>query len=100
MTSDSASGAASPRHHPEQHRFVVLQDGLEAELVYQLESDHGPLIVEHTHVPDAWRGQGIAALLMGACVAHAIEHGMKIVPRCSYAAAFLGKHPEFAEKVS
>lgn len=99
MTSNASSNPATPVHQPARNRFVFVQEGGEAELTYHLD-DAGALVVDHTFVPDAWRGQGIAALLMGACVDHAIKEGMRIVPQCSYAAVFLGKHPELAAKVS
>ena len=40
------------------------------------------------------RGQGIAAKLMEAAVNSARRRGKKIIPQCSYAAAWLAKHPQ------
>ncbi len=59
----------------------------------------GPHIwsVNHTRVPPAYRGQGIALQLVQAVVADAREAGAKIVPRCSYVAAQFVKHPQWAE---
>lgn len=99
MVTDPSSPSATPQHQPERHRFVYVREDGEAELTYHLDPA-GALVVDHTFVPDAWRGQGIAALLMGACVDHAIAQGLKVVPRCSYAAVFLDRHPELAERVS
>jgi predicted GNAT family acetyltransferase len=99
MAIDMSPDRTAPFHQPERHRFVFVQEGGEAELTYHLD-DGGALVVDHTFVPDAWRGQGIAALLMGACVDHAIREGLRIVPRCSYAVVFLDRHPELAAKVS
>lgn len=58
----------------------------------------GPLrIADHTFVPPAMRGQGIAQLLVEALVADAREQGFRIVPRCSYVEALFRRHPEWAD---
>ncbi len=58
----------------------------------------GPLrIADHTFVPPAMRGQGVAQILVEALVADAREHGFKIVPQCSYVAALFRRHPEWAD---
>lgn len=59
----------------------------------------GPHIwsANHTGVPPAYRGQGIALALVKALVADARRAGAKILPRCSYVAAQFVKHPEWAE---
>jgi predicted GNAT family acetyltransferase len=61
----------------------------------------GPLrIANHTFVPPALRGQGVAQKLVEALVADAREHGFRIVPQCSYVAALFRRHPEWADLVA
>ena len=54
-------------------------------------------IADHTFVPPAMRGQGVAQVLVEALVADAREQGFKIVPQCSYVAAQFRRHPEWAD---
>jgi hypothetical protein len=55
------------------------------------------LTTEHTLVPTAIGGRGIAGKLVEALIADAREHGWKIVPACSYVAAAFKRHPEWAD---
>ena len=47
------------------------------------------LIIDHVEAPTALRGTGAAGRFMVALAAHAREQGLKIVPMCGYAAAWL-----------
>ena len=51
---------------------------------------------EHTLVPPAIGGRGVAARLVEALVADAREHHFKIDPVCSYVAAQFERHPDWA----
>ena len=82
------------RHEPDALRFLVEQDGEVAELVYALE--RGRMVIEHTRVPEAIGGRGIAGQLVRAAFAHARDTDLRVVPACSYAAAWVARHPEFA----
>ena len=50
---------------------------------------------DHTEVPAALRGQGIASRLTRGVLETARAQGLKVVPRCSFVAAFMSRHPEF-----
>ena len=54
-------------------------------------------IADHTLVPPAIGGRGVAARLVEALVADALEQGFKIDPVCSYIAAAFKRHPEWAD---
>ena len=54
-------------------------------------------IAEHTYVPPAARGGGIAMKLVEQLVADARDQGFTIVPQCSYVAAAFRRHPEWAD---
>ncbi len=78
---------AEPRVQHGDGRFYVEQDGRTlAELVYEMD-DAGNAVLEHTHVDDALRGQGVARQLVEAAVAWARDSGKRVVPVCSYARA-------------
>lgn len=82
-------------HHPEQQRFTVVVDGVEAELDYQLRD--GQLVIVHTGVPAAIGGRGIAGDLVRAAFDYARQAGYKVLPACSYAATWAQRHPEYSQ---
>ena len=49
----------------------------------------------HTGVPPAFRGQGIAARMTGIALDYARSKDLTVVPRCSYTADYIHKHPEY-----
>jgi predicted GNAT family acetyltransferase len=86
-------GDYSIRHQPEQNRFVAQVDGHEAELVYRMRD--GKLSIEHTSVPQAIGGRGIAAALVKAALDHARAEGLRVLTPCSYAAVYIQRHPQY-----
>ena len=78
-------------------RFVVAEDGLEAELRYRKRA--GRLILIHTDVPDALGGRGIGGRLVRAAIAHAGAEHLTIVPWCPFARQWLTDHPNEAQAV-
>jgi predicted GNAT family acetyltransferase len=54
-------------------------------------------IADHTLVPAAIGGRGVAARLVEALIADAREQGFKIAPQCSYVAAAFQRNPDWAE---
>ena len=76
-------------------RFTARVRGHVALLEYQLKRRR--MVITHTEVPEAIGGRGIAAQLTRAALAHARQAGIKVVPECSYAAAFMQRHGEYAD---
>ena len=77
-------------------RYVVrLADGLEAELTYGRRDR--VLVADHTFVPPAHRGRGIAEQLVDALIADARAENLCIHPTCSYVATQFRRHPEWAD---
>jgi len=79
-------------HDAARHRFAVQVDGHDCELDYVLRDS--TMVITHTGVPPAVGGRGIAAALTEAALATAREQGWKVSPVCSYAAAYMRRHPE------
>ena len=77
-------------------RFVLSTPEGEAEITFTLPRA-GVLSANHTGVPDAMGGRGIALQLVEALVADARAEGYKIIPRCPYVNAQRKRHPEWAE---
>lgn len=76
-------------------RYVARLDGQEAQLTFR-RLGGGAVLVEHTGVPDAHRGKGVAMALVERLVADSRALGLKIVPRCSFVVAAFERHPEWA----
>jgi hypothetical protein len=77
-------------HDPDAHRFTTVVDGERAVLDYTLSG--AVMTITHTHVPGPIEGRGVAAELMRQAMRAASEKAWKVVPQCSYAAAYLAKN--------
>ena len=84
-------------HNPGARRFTTQVDGYEAELIYRQLGAR--LIIDHTGVPEAIGGRGIAGELVKADLDFARAEGLRVVPACSYSAAYVQRHPEYADLV-
>lgn len=82
-------------HQPDAGRFHATMDGHEAEVTYHLGG--GRMTIDHTGVPKAIGGRGVAGDLMQAALDFARSEGLKVVPACSYAAAYIERHPAYAD---
>lgn len=78
-------------------RFELVEQGLTAFADYRREP--GRLIIPHVEAPPALRGGGAAGRLMQGVAEQAQAAGETIVPLCSYAAAWLRRHPEFSDLI-
>jgi uncharacterized protein len=74
-------------------RFELSIDGHLAIVVYRIEN--GAMYFTHTETPPQFEGQGVASRVAHAALSSAKARGLKIVPRCSFIAAYVKKHPEF-----
>jgi len=78
-------------------RYVLRgPDGAEAELTFTRVGDK-QLIIDHTGVPDAFRGQGAGLRLVTRAVEDARAAGKKIIPLCPFAAAQFRRHKEWED---
>jgi uncharacterized protein len=93
-----ADASSDARDDETADRFVVEEDGVEAELVYALRS--GRLMLIHTDVPDEVAGRGIGGRLVRAAIARARAGHLTIVPWCPFARQWLADHPDVARDVS
>ncbi|NKJ42812.1 GNAT family N-acetyltransferase [Novosphingobium sp. SG720] len=78
------------------YHAVVEGEAAQGVLTWR-EAAPGVVVADHTLVPGAIGGRGVAARLVDALVADARERGWKIVPACSYVAAQFRRHPEWAD---
>lgn len=93
--------AAPPKvtHNEASQRFEIrTDDDAVAFLSYAL--DHDNVVFEQTYVPEEFRGRGLAAGLVRDALDEARQRSWRIVPRCSYVAAFIKRNPEFVDLVA
>ncbi|MFW2176737.1 MULTISPECIES: GNAT family N-acetyltransferase [unclassified Moraxella] len=85
-------------HNEQTQRFEIQKDGHTAYLSYQPQGD--TLVYDHTIVPEALGGQGLAKQLTQHALDYAREQGKKVVPACSFVASFIQKNPDYADLVA
>jgi predicted GNAT family acetyltransferase len=78
--------------------FYIDRDGERlASLTFSAGPDGKLVMLDHTEVSDALRGQGIARKLVEAAVAWARLNGVKLVAVCPFARAVFDKVPELRD---
>jgi predicted GNAT family acetyltransferase len=82
----------SIQHSPATSQFQTADAAQHGVLQYRL--NDGVMSIVHTEVAPQLRGRGVAAALMQAALAHARAHALKVRPLCSYASAYMKRHPE------
>ncbi|MGA9228505.1 MAG: GNAT family N-acetyltransferase [Mesobacillus sp.] len=82
----------------ENGRFVVKDaQGLEVGEVTFSRDGEDVIVIDHTGLDPAQRGQGLAEELVRHVVEKAKNEGLKIVPLCSYAKKEFEKKTEYKE---
>ena len=90
----STTDLGKVNHDDAVHQFSVVVDGHRGVLDYTLTGR--VMRITHTGVPPEIGGKGVAASLMKAAADTAQTHGWSIDPVCSYAIAYLARHPQAA----
>jgi uncharacterized protein len=85
-------------HNEKEHCFEATVGGMKALLTYQRFPDR--IVYNHTEVPSALEGQGLAAKLAQTALDFARASHLRVVPQCSYIASYIQKHPEYQDLVS
>ena len=82
-----------------QNRFELAVDGeLAAWVDYELAD--GVIALNHTEVLPAFRGRGLAGDVVAYALAHAQIGKVRVVPKCSFVAAFIERNPEYQDLVA
>ncbi len=83
------------RDNPDASRYELDVDG---EIVFALyRRVDGVVQIRHVESPPALRGKGAAGRLMQGIVDSARASGTKLMPLCSYARAWMSRHPEYQD---
>jgi predicted GNAT family acetyltransferase len=88
-------------HQTARHRFVISIAGGERGGFL----DYRPLAggvwdLTYTFVPRQDRGGGVGRALVLHVLAHAREHGLRVVPTCGFVGTVIEENPEYLELVT
>ena len=84
----------TPLQYEKERVYALNEDGkLVAEITFP-ETAPGVYTMDHTFVDPSLRGQGMADKLVRAALEQIRENGGTPAATCSYAAAWLAKHPQ------
>ena len=76
-------------------RFELSADGQVVFADYRRQP--GRLVITYVEAPPALRGTGAAGKLMQGMLEQARADGVKVLPLCGYARAWMQRHPEFKD---
>ena len=76
--------------NPDRHRFEMQVEGQIAFVNYRREP--GVVTLTHAEVPRPLEGRGIGGQLVAATLDALRAEGVKVIPRCSFVAAYLRRH--------
>jgi predicted GNAT family acetyltransferase len=86
---------SSVRDNAALSRFELDAEGATALAYYRLAN--GVMTFTHTETPQRLRGRGIASRLVHGALEAVRARGLKVVPRCSFVANYMARHPEFGD---
>jgi len=81
-------------HNPDENRFEVTIDGNLSKMDYIQNGKN--FVITHVGVHPSLRGQGVAGKIVEVGLEYARVNSFRVVPMCSYAAAYIRRHPEYA----
>ena len=81
-------------HNVTRKCFELQLEGHRCVLDYTL--NNNVMTITHTGVPSELGGRGLAAEITKFALDHAQSHGWMVIPQCSYVAAYIKKHPQYA----
>jgi predicted GNAT family acetyltransferase len=93
------SQAIEVADNPEAARFEVRVDGTLAGFSeYVLKG--GTIILSHTEIKPEFEGRGLGSRLARKALDESRDAGLRVIPRCPFIAAYIERHPEYAELVA
>lgn len=84
---------------PKGGRYAAGEQGQEAVMTFSRASPK-LIIIDHTEVPDVYRGKGVGVELARHAVEEARKGGWKIIPLCPFFKAQVERHPEWQDIVA
>lgn len=91
-----AVGDLTVTDNPAELRYEALVDGsLVGEIRYRTEP--GLVVLVHTEVEPSVEGTGVGSRLVAGALEDIRARGLRVVPLCPFVAAYLRRHPEYAD---
>lgn len=84
-------------------RLTLVRESASGPKLCEITWHHRPdgvRVLDHTFVPPALNGQGLAAILTEAALSLAKSDQVRIVPQCSYVARWIERHPAWQDLVA
>jgi len=97
MSTNSSGPEIIVSHNVAEKRFETQINGELAVAEYQLEGDR--MVFTHTFVPPSLRGRGLAEKLVRPALDLARDERRRVVPACSFVAAYIQRHSEYQSLV-
>lgn len=95
MKQQTAAGA-KVRDNAEERRYELPIDAKHAAFVEYRLMD-GVIIFTHAETPPEFEGRGFGSILAKGALDAARNRGLKVIPHCSFIAAYINRHPEYAD---
>jgi predicted GNAT family acetyltransferase len=84
-------------HNEAESHFEIWIDDSLSKLDYL--RDGNTMVMMHVGVPFELRKNGIAARLTQAALEYAEKNSLRVIPMCTYVAAYIRKHPEYQKLI-
>ena len=81
-------------HNETENRFETWIDDQLSKLDYMQDGD--TIVMTHVGVHPEHRGQGVAGKLTEVALEYAREKSLRVIPMCSYVAAYIRRNPHYA----
>lgn len=86
------------KDNPAKQRFELVVEGVTAYAEY--ERSPGVVRITHTIVPESLGGKGVGSKLAKGALDAVRAEGAKVIPQCSFIAAYIKKHLEYQDLVT
>lgn len=87
------------RNNPDRSRYEAYVDGDLAGYAAYRDDAHGRVFT-HTSIDDDYEGHGVGSVLVRAALDDVRAHGLSVVARCPFVAAYIDRHREYTDLVA
>lgn len=93
------TGDLTVRDNAAENRYEVLEAGKAlGEILYRTRP--GRVVLLHTEVQPYAEGGGVGSRLVAGALDDIRSRGLRVVPLCPFVAAYIKRHPEYADLVA